>query len=89
MKPGYTATSANKQYEYDHRGDHALFLDKAFVERKTSILKSAYENRKQLAKEYAGPAVIEVFGEIPFEPRNKKENLKLSEQQQQLSVSLG
>lgn len=86
MKPGYTATSANKQYEYDHRGDHALFLDKAFVERKTAVLKNAYESRKQLAKEYAGPAVIEVFGEVPFEPKNKKENLKLSEQQQQLSV---
>ncbi len=86
MKPGYTGTSANKQYEYDHRGDDALFLDKAFVERKTAILKNAYETRKQLAKEYAGPAVVEVFGEKPFEPKNKKENLKLSEKQQQLSV---
>lgn len=87
MKPGYTGTSANKQYEYDHRGDDALFLDKAFVERKTAILKNAYETRKQLAKEYAGPAVVEVFGEVPFEPVNKKESLKLSEQQQQLSVT--
>jgi len=86
LKPGYTGTSANKQYEYDHRGDDALFLDKAFVERKTAILKNAYETRKQLAKEYAGPAVIEVFGEQPFEPKNKIENLKLSETQQQLSV---
>lgn len=86
MKPGYTGTSANKQYEYDHRGDDALFMDKAFVERKTAILKNAYETRKQLAKEYAGPAVIEVFGERPFEPKNKVENLKLSEKQQQLSV---
>ncbi len=88
MKPGYAGTSANKQYEYDHRGDDALFLDKAFVERKTAVLKSAYENRKQLAKEYAGPAVIEVFGEKPFEPKNKLENLKLSEKQQKLSVQV-
>lgn len=86
MKPGYAGTSANKQYEYDHRGDDALFMDKAFVERKTAILKNAYEERKQLAKEYAGPAVVEVFGEKPFEPKNKAENLKLSEKQQQLSV---
>lgn len=86
LKPGYFATSANKQYEYDHRGDDALFLDKAFVERKIVILRNAYENRKQLAKEYAGPAVIEVFGETPFEPVNKPENLKLSERQQELSV---
>lgn len=86
LKPGYTGTSANKQYEYDHRGDDALFLDRAFVERKTAILRAAYEKRKQLAKEYAGPAVIEVFGEKPFEPQNKPENLKLSEKQQELSV---
>lgn len=86
MKPGYSATSPNKQYEYDHRMDDALFLDKAFVERKLTILRNAYESRKELAKEYAGPAVIEVFGEIPFEPVNKEENLKLSEKQQELSV---
>lgn len=86
LKPGFTGTSANKQYEYDHRMDDALFLDKAFVERKTVILRNAYESRKQLAKEYAGPAVIEVFGEKPFEPKNKEENLKLDEKQQKLSV---
>ena len=86
MKPGYCGTSANKQYEYDHRGDDALFIDKAFVERKTAILRNAYEERKQLAREYAGPAVVEVFGERPFEPKNKPESLRLTEKQQQLSV---
>lgn len=86
LKPGYTATSANKQYEYDHRMDDALFLDKAFVERKTAILKNSYDSMKQMANGYAGPAVIEVFGENPFEPMNKKENLKLSDRQQELSV---
>ena len=88
MKPGYTGTSANKQYEYDHRGDDALFLDKAFAERKTAVLKNAYETRKQLAKEYAGPAVVEVFGEIPFEPVNKTEAIKLDNKQQELSVTV-
>lgn len=86
MKQGYTATSANKQYEYDHRMDDALFLDKAFVERKMTIIKNSYDSRKRMAKEYAGPAVIEVFGENPFEPVNKEENLKLSDKQQELSV---
>ncbi|MDE5863847.1 MAG: aminopeptidase [Lachnospiraceae bacterium] len=86
MKPGYAGTAANKQYEYDHRGDDALFLDRAFAEHKTAILRNAYESRRQLAKAYAGPAVVEVFGEKPFEPVNKPENLKLSEKQQKLSV---
>lgn len=86
LKPGYCGTSANKQYEYDHRGDDALFLDKAFVERKLEILRHSYEERKELAKVYAGPAVIEVFGEKPFEPENKEESLSLNEKQQALSV---
>ncbi len=88
LRPGYTATAANKQYDYDHRMDEAIFLDKAFVERKVSVLHNAYEKRKQLAKEYAGPAVVEVFGEKPFEPVNKKEALILSDKQQKLSVAM-
>ena len=88
LRPGYTATAANKQYDYDHRMDEALFLDKAFVERKVSVLHNAYEKRKQLAKEYAGPAVIEVFGEKPFEPVNKREALVLSDKQQKFSVAM-
>ena len=88
LRPGYTATAANKQYDYDHRMDEAIFLDKAFVERKVSVLHNAYEKRKQLAKEYAGPAVVEVFGEKPFEPVNKKEALVLSDKQQKLSVTM-
>ena len=86
LRPGYVSTSPNKQYDYDHRMDEAIFLNKAFVEKKISITRNAYENRKQLAKEYAGPAVIEVFGEKPFEPINIKESLKLTEAQQKLSV---
>lgn len=85
-RSGYAGTSVNKQYEYDHRMDYALFLDKAYVERKTAVLRNAYESRKKLAKEYAGPAVVEVFGEKPFLPVNKEENLKLSAKQQELSV---
>ncbi len=86
LRPGYASTSVNKQYDYDHRRDEALFLNKAFAERKITITKNAYESRKQLAKEYAGPAVIEVFGEKPFEPVNKKACINLSDKQQQLSV---
>lgn len=88
LKPGYAATSPNKQYEYDHRMDEAVFLDKAFVERKIAILRKSYECRKELAKVYAGPAVIEVFGEKPFEPVNKKDNLALTKTQQKESVLL-
>lgn len=83
---GPYATSVNKQYEYDHREDMAAYFDKAYVERRLECRKAAFEACKELAAGYAGPAVIEVFGEVPFSPVTKEEALKFDEKQQQLSV---
>lgn len=85
-KLGYYGTPANKQYDYDHRYDSAIYMDKALKDRKAGIAKVAYEAYKKEAAGYAGPAVVETFGENPFEPVNKPEALKLSEKQQQLSI---
>lgn len=85
---GCYGTSANRQYEYDHKGDAALFMDKAFVERKLGVLRTAYETYKELAEVHAGPAVMEVFGEKPFEPEGKTEALKLNKKQQENQVLL-
>lgn len=79
---GYYGTSPNRQYDYDHKGDAALFMDKAFVERKAGVLRTAYEQYKELAAVHGGPAVMEIFGEKPFEPEAKPEALKLNERQQ-------
>ena len=81
---GYTTTSPNRQYAYDHRYDDALYFDKAYIKRKLEVSRHAYESRKQLAGKMAGPAVIEIFGETPFEPENKKQAYALSEEQQKL-----
>lgn len=86
MKIGYFSTSPNKQYDYDHRADDALYLDKAFVERKLGVLRTAYEEYKELAAVHGGPACMEIFGEEPFVPENKGSALQLSEKQQKLSV---
>lgn len=88
MKIGYFGGAANKQYEYDHKDDCAIYLDKPFVERKLGVLKVSYEKYKELAKGHAGPAVMEVFGEQPFVPENRPEAFALSEKQQKLSVQL-
>lgn len=85
-KSGYGSTSANKQYEYDHRFDNGLFLDKKFVERKLDVMKNAFEEVKTLAGNHAGPAVVEVFGEVPFLPMQKEESIRLTEKQEKLSV---
>ena len=85
-KSGYYGADANKQYRYDHKDDIALFLDKKLVNRKLEVLKHAYEQVKDQAKKYAGPAVIEIFGEKPFVPKTKAEACVLSSEQQKLSA---
>ncbi len=85
-KIGYYGAIANKQFEYDHKDDIALFLDKKLVNRKLEVLRQAYEEHKEKAAKYAGPAVIEVFGEEPFAPVSKNEVCSLSEEQQKLSA---
>lgn len=83
-KAGYCSISVNKQYDYDHRYDCALFMDKAFRDRKLSVLKAAYEEFRQEAADYAGPAVIETFGEEGFAPVNKPSAWAFDEKQQKL-----
>lgn len=83
---GYESTKVNKQYWFDHKFDDALFFDKGYVKRKLEVAKTAFENVKDIARLMAGPAVIEVFGENPFEPESKKEALKLNDEQQKLKV---
>lgn len=84
---GVTTTAANKQYGFDHKFDHGLFFDKAYVDRRLSVLKVSFEKYKELASVMAGPIAIETFGEKPFAPEAKKEAVKLSEKQQKLDVA--
>ena len=86
LKIGYYGAIANKQYEYDHKDDEALFFDKKFMERKLNIITTTYECMKDLAAQFAGPACIDVFGEEPFVPEQKQEVIKLSEKQQELKL---
>ncbi len=83
---GYCGAIANKQYDYDHRQDQALFMDKRYIERKLDVLKHVYEENARQAVQYAGPAVIETFGEKPFSPKVKKEAPAFTEAQQSLSL---
>ena len=86
IKIGYYGAIPNKQYEYDHRLDQALFLDKRYVERKLDVLRNVYEKNKEQAAQFAGPAVIETFGEKPFSPEVREETLSYTDTQQELSV---
>lgn len=84
LKIGYHGSSPNKQYDYDHRFDIGIFLDSAFKKRKFDTRKAAMEKMKDLASQYAGPSLIEVFGEELFSPLEKPEVIKLNKNQQKL-----
>lgn len=86
LKIGYFSTSPNKQYDYDHRYDNGLYFDKAYYERALSVLKVTYEKNKELAEAFAGPAVMEIFGEVPFVPVDRAECIGLSKKQQKLLI---
>ena len=86
IKIGYHSTSPNKQYDYDHRFDIGVFFDKAFKEKKLAATKAALEQYKDKADVYAGPSLIEVFGEELFAPEDKKEAIRLDKRQQKLYV---
>ncbi len=88
LKVGYYGAIANKQYEYDHRNDQALFLDKKFVERKLEVIQTTYEHHKELAGKMAGPACIDMFGEEPFSPEQKEDVILLTKKQEELQLKL-
>lgn len=85
-KSGYFGAPVNRQFDYDHENDKALYFDKKYVTRMLECRKAAWEEYKDKAALHAGPAVIESFGEQPFEPENKAERPELSKEQQKLSV---
>jgi len=83
LKIGYYGGIANKQYEYDHKDDQALILDRQFMERKLEVMRTTYEQYKDLARRHAGPACMETFGEEPFTPVSKSEAVKLNDKQKE------
>lgn len=86
-KVGFHGASANKQYEYDHRNDLAIIFDKGFADRQLSEYKLAYESMKDSASEFAGPALIESFGEKPFTPVEKDCLPKYSDKHQKQLIA--
>ena len=86
-RQGYYGAIPNRQFDYDHKDDAALYLDHEFVQRKLRVLQVSYEQVKELANGLGGPACIETFGEKPFVPVSKKEACTLSTHQQKLQVS--
>ena len=81
---GFYGAIPNKQYDYDHKDDVALYLDAALVNRKLEAGRAGGEKFKKQAKGFGGPAVIETFGEKPFSPVPNKNALHLDKEGQKM-----
>ena len=79
---GYSTTSANQQYGYDHREDLALFFNDVLRSRRTQALQQAYKELENETVLYAGPVVMDTFGEKPFSPVMHEEYPRFSKAQQ-------
>ncbi len=86
-KSGMTGANPNKQFDFDHREDMALFLDGKLVTRMLEGLKAVFEAHRQQAAVYGGPAVLEVFGEKDFEPETKQDAPAFNDEQRRLEVA--
>lgn len=85
-KIGYYGGDVNRQYDFDHKDDKALFWDKIYMNHKLEVTRTAFEKYKEEAYGYAGPAVVETFGEADFAPENKTASYRMSEEQNKLLV---
>ena len=79
------SSSVNKQMDYDHREDSALWTDKEITEYRIECQRKAFEKYKETAPLYGGPDAIDVFGEEPFEPQERPANPAFDENQRKLS----
>lgn len=85
---GYYGAIPNPQFDYDHRNDAGIFMDDDFVGRKLRAAQETYERHKKLAAEHGGPAVVEIFGTVPFVPQTCENTVTMTEKQQKLQVHL-
>ncbi len=73
--------SVNKQYDYDHRFDVALYYNELYAGKMLPAYEKACNQMSDVLKLQAGPVYVELFGETPFNPTNKDAALKFSDEQ--------
>ncbi len=87
FKAGFYGGLANPQYDEDHKDDMSLILDGQLVTKRIEGIKAAYEEYKNEAALFAGPACMEIFGEDSFAPAECKNAPKYGREKQSLIQS--
>ena len=85
-KRGVYGTSVNQQFEFDHKNDKGFWLDKKTAKRILEVREATYEKLADLALDFAGPALTEVYGREDFEPVSKTSAISLDEEQKKVRL---
>lgn len=78
----------NPQFNYDHRFDLALYFSEAYSSFRIAKYQEICDIYKRELQLSAGTINIDRFGEKPFSPVEKEENLKLHADQHNLFVTM-
>jgi hypothetical protein len=81
-----TLTPINRQLDYDLKNSDALIFDQSFAEFKLEILEENLIKYKETVDQISGDAVIEKFGEKPFEPIHRENKIKLDDIQTRINM---
>ncbi|OON87718.1 hypothetical protein BXO88_03365 [Oribacterium sp. C9] len=76
--------SPNRQMDYDHSYDLSLVMGDRIASRMIEETEQIFRSFGDDIKRYAGPVVLEGFGEPEFEPLEKEERLRFTEHQKEV-----
>lgn len=80
---GFCGSTANPQYEYDHRDDLGIVLDKQFVERRLEVIRTVLEQNKEQAERVS--RMIEIHSDMEAQKISEQtERILLNEVQEEL-----
>ena len=85
-KAGYTVTNINLQYDYDHRNDMGLLVDKQWFLHREKVMHQVFEQYREPMSRFAGPMLLETFGERLLLPANCKAAVQMDKRQQRLRL---
>lgn len=85
-KNGFFGAVANHPAEYDHKNDALFFADEQLIKKRLDALEKAYDKYAEFADVYGGPAVMEVFGEKPYDFKESGFALAPAESQKKLGL---
>ena len=81
---GFLYESPNRQMDYDHSYDLSLVMGDRISSRMLEETDQIFRSYDSEIKRYAGPVVMETFGEPGFEPVEKSEKLSFNDHQKEV-----